>query len=194
MQIAHRLAGYSLGEADLLRRAMGKKIAEEMAAQRERFVSGATQRGYPPKKIEKIFDLMAQFAGYGFNKSHSAAYALLAQRARPRGRGAHAHRAPRAAGAGGRARRGLARAGSTAGTRANRGRDSAVVVLCRRRGGRAVKISVTRGAITGTALSGAETVVPRSDRGRGRGTTRPSPRSPRGGRMRARTAREEARA
>ena len=78
MQIAHRLAGYSLGEADLLRRAMGKKIAEEMAAQRERFVSGATQRGYPPKEIEKIFDLMAQFAGYGFNKSHSAAYALLA--------------------------------------------------------------------------------------------------------------------
>src|SRR5882724_11481241 len=78
MQIANRLAGYSLGEADLLRRAMGKKIAEEMAAQRERFVSGATQRGYPPKKIEKIFDLMAQFAGYGFNKSHSAAYALLA--------------------------------------------------------------------------------------------------------------------
>jgi len=78
MQIANRLAGYSLGEADLLRRAMGKKIAEEMAAQRERFVSGAAQRNYPPKKIEKIFDLMAQFAGYGFNKSHSAAYALLA--------------------------------------------------------------------------------------------------------------------
>jgi len=78
MQIANRLAGYSLGEADLLRRAMGKKIAEEMAAQRERFVTGAVQRSYPPKKIEKIFDLMAQFAGYGFNKSHSAAYALLA--------------------------------------------------------------------------------------------------------------------
>ena len=78
MQIANRLAGYSLGEADLLRRAMGKKIASEMAAQRERFVTGANQRGYPPKKIEKIFDLMAQFAGYGFNKSHSAAYALLA--------------------------------------------------------------------------------------------------------------------
>jgi DNA polymerase-3 subunit alpha len=78
MQIANRLAGYSLGEADLLRRAMGKKIASEMAAQRERFVTGAVQRGYPPKKIEKIFDLMAQFAGYGFNKSHSAAYALLA--------------------------------------------------------------------------------------------------------------------
>jgi DNA polymerase III subunit alpha len=57
---------------------MGKKKAEEMAQQRERFVKGAVQRGYPPKKIEKIFDLMAQFAGYGFNKSHSAAYALLA--------------------------------------------------------------------------------------------------------------------
>ncbi len=78
MQIANRLAGYSLGEADLLRRAMGKKKHEEMAQQRERFVEGAVQRGYPPKKIEKIFDLMAQFAGYGFNKSHSAAYALLA--------------------------------------------------------------------------------------------------------------------
>jgi len=78
MQIANRLAGYSLGEADLLRRAMGKKKAEEMAQQRERFVQGAVQRGYPTKKIEKIFDLMAQFAGYGFNKSHSAAYALLA--------------------------------------------------------------------------------------------------------------------
>jgi DNA polymerase-3 subunit alpha len=78
MQIANRLAGYSLGEADLLRRAMGKKKPEEMALQRERFVKGATERGYPSKKIEKIFDLMAQFAGYGFNKSHSAAYALLA--------------------------------------------------------------------------------------------------------------------
>jgi DNA polymerase III subunit alpha len=78
MQVANRLAGYSLGDADLLRRAMGKKKPEEMAAQRERFVQGAVQRGYPPKKIEKIFDLMAQFAGYGFNKSHSAAYALLA--------------------------------------------------------------------------------------------------------------------
>ena len=78
MQIANRLAGYSLGDADLLRRAMGKKKPEEMAAQRERFVTGANQRGYPAGKIEKIFDLMAQFAGYGFNKSHSAAYALLA--------------------------------------------------------------------------------------------------------------------
>src|SRR5438046_1521455 len=67
MQIAHRLAGYSLGEADLLRRAMGKKKAEEMAQQRKRFVDGAVERNYPAKKIEKIFDLMAQFAGYGFN-------------------------------------------------------------------------------------------------------------------------------
>src|SRR5437764_10030613 len=78
MQISNVVAGYSLGEADILRRAMGKKKAEEMAQQRNRFISGATQRGYPPKKIAKIFDLMEQFAGYGFNKSHSAAYALLA--------------------------------------------------------------------------------------------------------------------
>jgi DNA polymerase III subunit alpha len=78
MQAANTLAGYSLGEADLLRRAMGKKKPEEMAAQRQRFVEGAAQRKFPAKKIEKIFDLMAQFAGYGFNKSHSAAYALLA--------------------------------------------------------------------------------------------------------------------
>jgi DNA polymerase III subunit alpha len=78
MQIANRLAGYSLGEADLLRRAMGKKKLEEMAKQRERFLAGATERGHPRKKAEKIFDLMEQFAGYGFNKSHSAAYAYLA--------------------------------------------------------------------------------------------------------------------
>ena len=78
MQIANRLAGYSLGEADLLRRAMGKKDADEMAKQRARFVKGALERGFPEKKIVKIFDLMEQFAGYGFNKSHSAAYALLA--------------------------------------------------------------------------------------------------------------------
>ncbi len=78
MQIANRLAGYSLGEADLLRRAMGKKDPEAMAKQRERFMRGAIERGFPAKKIEKIFDLMEQFAGYGFNKSHSAAYALLA--------------------------------------------------------------------------------------------------------------------
>ena len=78
MQISNRLAGYSLGEADILRRAMGKKKAEEMAAQRERFLKGGKANGHNPKKIEKIFDLMEQFAGYGFNKSHSAAYAYLA--------------------------------------------------------------------------------------------------------------------
>jgi DNA polymerase-3 subunit alpha len=78
MQVANRLAGYSLGDADLLRRAMGKKKPEEMAKQRERFVKGALERNFPQKKIEKIFDLMEQFAGYGFNKSHSAAYAYLA--------------------------------------------------------------------------------------------------------------------
>jgi DNA polymerase III subunit alpha len=78
MQIANRLAGYSLGEADLLRRAMGKKKPEEMAKQRERFVEGAVKAGYPSKKIEKIFDLLAKFAEYGFPKAHAAAYALLA--------------------------------------------------------------------------------------------------------------------
>jgi DNA polymerase III subunit alpha len=78
MQLSSRLAGYSLGEADLLRRAMGKKKQEEMDKQRERFVSGAKAKGFPQKKVEKIFDQMAKFAGYGFNKSHSAAYAYLA--------------------------------------------------------------------------------------------------------------------
>jgi DNA polymerase-3 subunit alpha len=78
MQVAHRMAGYSLGEADILRRAMGKKKADEMAKQRERFLSGAKEKGFPARKAEKIFDLMAQFAEYGFNKSHSAAYAYLA--------------------------------------------------------------------------------------------------------------------
>src|SRR5271165_4720049 len=78
MQISNRLAGYSLGDADILRRAMGKKKQEEMDKQRARFVEGALERGHAQKKVEKIFDLMAQFAGYGFNKSHSAAYAYLA--------------------------------------------------------------------------------------------------------------------
>jgi DNA polymerase-3 subunit alpha len=78
MQIANRLAGFSLGDADLLRRAMGKKKHEEMAAQREKFVTGCIARKVPQKKAEKLFDLMAEFAGYGFNKSHSCAYALLA--------------------------------------------------------------------------------------------------------------------
>ena len=80
MQISSRIAGYSLGDADMLRRAMGKKKMEEMAKQRERFIKGALERGHPQKKVEKIFDLMEQFAGYGFNKSHSAAYAFLAYR------------------------------------------------------------------------------------------------------------------
>ncbi|HVB33300.1 MAG TPA: DNA polymerase III subunit alpha [Patescibacteria group bacterium] len=78
MQIANRLAGFSLGEADLLRRAMGKKKRDEMAAQREKFLAGSRERAVPARKAEKIFDLMAEFAGYGFNKSHSCAYALLA--------------------------------------------------------------------------------------------------------------------
>jgi len=78
MQIANRVAGFSLGEADILRRAMGKKKAEEMAKQRERFMEGALARGHNKRKVEKQFELMEQFAGYGFNKSHSAAYAYLA--------------------------------------------------------------------------------------------------------------------
>ena len=78
MQIAQTMAGYSLGGADLLRRAMGKKIRAEMDAQRKTFVDGATGRGIPPAKAEEVFDLMAKFADYGFNKSHAAAYALVA--------------------------------------------------------------------------------------------------------------------
>jgi DNA polymerase III subunit alpha len=78
MQMANLLAGYSLGDADLLRRAMGKKKVEEMAAQRQRFLEGAARKGLPLKKVERVFDHMEKFAGYGFNKSHSAAYAYLA--------------------------------------------------------------------------------------------------------------------
>jgi DNA polymerase-3 subunit alpha len=77
MQIAQILAGYTLGGADLLRRAMGKKKAEEMAQQRSIFVTGAVARGVREAQATMIFDLMEKFAGYGFNKSHSAAYALL---------------------------------------------------------------------------------------------------------------------
>jgi DNA polymerase-3 subunit alpha len=77
MQIAQVLAGYTLGEADLLRRAMGKKKPAEMAKQREIFVTGATGRGVAESTATRIFDLMEKFAGYGFNKSHSAAYAVL---------------------------------------------------------------------------------------------------------------------
>nr|WP_255720547.1 DNA polymerase III subunit alpha [Acuticoccus kalidii] len=78
MQIAQVLSGYSLGEADLLRRAMGKKIAAEMAVQRDRFVDGAVERGTAAADANRIFDLVAKFANYGFNKSHAAAYALVA--------------------------------------------------------------------------------------------------------------------
>ncbi|MEE2693134.1 MAG: DNA polymerase III subunit alpha [Pseudomonadota bacterium] len=78
MQIAQILSGYSLGEADLLRRAMGKKKKEEMDLQRKRFVDGARSRGVEPSKASSIFDLVQKFAGYGFNKSHAAAYALIA--------------------------------------------------------------------------------------------------------------------
>jgi len=78
MQIANRLASFSLGEADILRRAMGKKKKEEMAAQRAKFMAGCQANKIPDKKAERIFNLMEEFAGYGFNKSHSCAYALLA--------------------------------------------------------------------------------------------------------------------
>jgi len=77
MQIANVLASYSLGEADLLRRAMGKKNAEEMAKQRDRFMSGAAALGHPKETAGEVFDQMEKFAGYGFNKSHSAAYGLV---------------------------------------------------------------------------------------------------------------------
>ena len=76
--IASRIANYSLGEADLLRRAMGKKIASEMAKQKTRFLDGAKQNGYDEKKAEELFETMAEFAKYGFNKSHAAAYCVIA--------------------------------------------------------------------------------------------------------------------
>ena len=78
MKIAQVLSGYSLGEADLLRRAMGKKIKKEMDEQKSRFVEGAVDNGVDRGRAEYIFELVARFAGYGFNKSHAAAYALLA--------------------------------------------------------------------------------------------------------------------
>jgi DNA polymerase-3 subunit alpha len=78
MQAAQELAGYSLGAADLLRRAMGKKIQAEMDAQRQTFIEGATARGVDKKQASAIFDQIAKFAGYGFNKSHAAAYAMVA--------------------------------------------------------------------------------------------------------------------
>ena len=78
MRIANVLANYSLGEADLLRRAMGKKNAQAMAEQRERFLSGAAALGHAKAPVEEVFEQMAKFSGYGFNKSHSAAYAWIA--------------------------------------------------------------------------------------------------------------------
>jgi DNA polymerase-3 subunit alpha len=78
MQIAQLIGGYTLGRADLLRRAMGKKLPEEMALQRDSFVAGAHKNGLSLGKATQLFDLMEKFAGYGFNKSHAAAYALLA--------------------------------------------------------------------------------------------------------------------
>lgn len=77
MGIASQIAGYSLGEADMLRRAMGKKIKEEMDRQRERFLKGAKERGHDEKKSNELFDLMYKFADYGFNKSHAAAYSVI---------------------------------------------------------------------------------------------------------------------
>ncbi len=77
MQIAQRMGGYSLGAADLLRRAMGKKIRSEMDSQKQIFTDGAVSRGIPEAKAVEVFDLMARFADYGFNKSHAAAYALV---------------------------------------------------------------------------------------------------------------------
>ncbi len=77
MQIAQVMAGYSLGGADLLRRAMGKKIAEEMAKERPKFIEGAAANGVDRKKASEVFDLLEKFANYGFNKSHAAAYALV---------------------------------------------------------------------------------------------------------------------
>ena len=78
MNIARTVGGYSLGEADMLRRAMGKKKEAEMARHREIFLAGAKERGYDVKKAEEIYDLMAEFAKYGFNKSHAVAYAVIA--------------------------------------------------------------------------------------------------------------------
>src|SRR5687767_15336833 len=78
MQLAQKLAGYTLSEADLMRRAMGKKKREEMAQHQEKFVKGAVERGIKKEKAEKIFSLMEKFSDYGFPRSHSVAYAFLA--------------------------------------------------------------------------------------------------------------------
>jgi DNA polymerase-3 subunit alpha len=78
IQIFNKVAGFTLGEADVVRRAMGKKKHEEMVANKEKFLAGARKNGVPASKAQKLWDLVEQFAGYGFNKSHSAAYALIA--------------------------------------------------------------------------------------------------------------------
>ena len=80
MQIAQKLGGYSLGDADLMRRAMGKKNIAEMAKHKDQFVGGAVANGVNKKTANEIFQLMAKFADYGFNRSHSIAYAVLAFR------------------------------------------------------------------------------------------------------------------
>ncbi len=77
MQIVQTIGGFSLGEADLVRRAMGKKIKEEMDRLKGEFAKGAEERGFDIKKAKELFDLIVKFAGYGFNKSHSAAYAMI---------------------------------------------------------------------------------------------------------------------
>src|SRR3989475_4575839 len=78
MQIASEMAGFTMGEADILRRAMGKKDRDLMAKQRETFVAGCAERGVTRAKADRVWELMEKFAGYGFNKSHAAAYALVA--------------------------------------------------------------------------------------------------------------------
>ncbi|GHT85834.1 DNA-directed DNA polymerase [Spirochaetia bacterium] len=80
MEVAQIIAGYSMGQADLLRRAMGKKKMEVMVKEKEKFIAGAVARGYPKEKADEIFELLIPFAGYGFNKSHAAAYATLSYR------------------------------------------------------------------------------------------------------------------
>jgi len=80
MQVAQRIAGYTLGGADMLRRAMGKKKAEVMVAEKEKFIAGAVKNGFDAKHADDIFEIMVPFAGYGFNKSHAAAYSVVAYR------------------------------------------------------------------------------------------------------------------
>ena len=80
MQVAQRIAGYTLGEADNLRRIMGKKKIDKMAKELEKFVAGAVKNGFEAKHAEDIFHILEPFAGYGFNKSHAVAYSIIAYR------------------------------------------------------------------------------------------------------------------